>query len=162
VGLEFVSQSFTCRVAFSGWAAIPVWVEANAWFHFCNYRSAFAADPSIRNDSVQSLLSRLHNSVSASFDPITKSRWLSLKKNGVLVSFQPSISRTFFVRKFVQSQTLSREKTFVRKMQAKNVDEIDARCLFHQYFLSSFFMQKCLCSFFLVTAWLYIFLSKKY
>ncbi len=33
----------------------------------------------------------------------------------------------FFVKKFVHSQTLSREKTFVPKMPQKNIDEIDTR-----------------------------------
>ncbi len=31
----------------------------------------------------------------------------------------------FFVRKFVQSQTITRKKAFVQKRSAKNVDEID-------------------------------------
>jgi len=35
----------------------------------------------------------------------------------------------FFVRKFVQSLTLSREKTFVWIRQAQNVDEIDTLLL---------------------------------
>jgi len=33
--------------------------------------------------------------------------------------------RAFFVRKFFQTQTLSREKSFVPKIRAKNADEID-------------------------------------
>jgi len=41
--------------------------------------------------------------------------------------FHQRFSLMFFVRKFVQTQTLSREKTFVQKICAKNVDEIDYR-----------------------------------
>jgi len=45
---------------------------------------------------------------------------------------QVSISSAFytlvFVRKSVQRQTLSREKTFARKICAINVDEIDHSC----------------------------------
>ncbi len=41
----------------------------------------------------------------------------------------PSISSTLnariFVRKFVQSQNVTRKKTFVRKMRTFNVNEID-------------------------------------
>jgi hypothetical protein len=44
-------------------------------------------------------------------------------------------SFTFFVRKFVQSQTLSKEKTFVQKMRAYNVDEIDNRKLKVQWYI---------------------------
>jgi len=39
--------------------------------------------------------------------------------------FHQHFTRAFFVQKFVQSQTLSREKIFVQKMHVQNVDEID-------------------------------------
>jgi len=46
--------------------------------------------------------------------------------------WQVSISSMFFplvflYESFFQTQTLSREKTFVQKIRAKNVDEIDFR-----------------------------------
>jgi len=41
--------------------------------------------------------------------------------------FHQRFTRAFFVQKFVQSQTLSREKTFVCKICAFNVDKIDLR-----------------------------------
>jgi len=41
--------------------------------------------------------------------------------------FHQRFSLMFFVRKFVQTQTLSREKDFIQKMRAKNVDKIDNR-----------------------------------
>ncbi len=34
----------------------------------------------------------------------------------------------FFVQKFVQSQNITRKKSFVQKTRSKNVDEIDGRC----------------------------------
>jgi len=42
--------------------------------------------------------------------------------------FHQRFLRAFFVRKFVQSQNVTRKKTFVRKIRAFNVDEIDSRC----------------------------------
>ncbi len=44
--------------------------------------------------------------------------------------FHQRFTRAFFVRKFIQSQTLSRVKTFMQKMPAQNVDEIDNRWFF--------------------------------
>jgi hypothetical protein len=41
------------------------------------------------------------------------------------VNFINILRARFFVRKFVQSPTLSREKTFIRKICVFNVDEID-------------------------------------
>jgi hypothetical protein len=49
---------------------------------------------------------------------------------------------TFFVPKFVQSQIVTRKKAFVRKMLAKNVDEIDSWGQFHQQFTRIFFMRR--------------------
>jgi hypothetical protein len=40
--------------------------------------------------------------------------------------FHQHFLHAFLVQKFVQSQTQSSEKTFVRKTCAKNVDEIDS------------------------------------
>ncbi len=41
--------------------------------------------------------------------------------------FHQCFTRAFFVPKFVQNQTLSREKTFVHKICSFNVDKIDLR-----------------------------------
>jgi len=38
-------------------------------------------------------------------------------------------------------------KNFVQKMHAKNVDEIDTRCQFHQHLMSIFLYERVLCSF---------------
>jgi len=50
--------------------------------------------------------------------------------------------RTYFVQKVVQSQTLRREKTFVRKIFAFSVDEIDHRLSFSSTFYSRVFCAK--------------------
>jgi len=50
--------------------------------------------------------------------------------------FHHRFSRAFFVRLI---QNVTRKKTFVQKMRAKNVGEIDPLCQFHHYFTSSFF-----------------------
>ncbi len=42
--------------------------------------------------------------------------------------FHQHYTREFFVRKFIQSQNVSRKLAFVRKIHAFNVDEIDYRC----------------------------------
>jgi len=63
--------------------------------------------------------------------------------------FDQCFTLAFFVQKFVQSQTLSREKTFVRKICAFNVDEIDHRSQIRQHFICSFFQTKVLCAAFL-------------
>jgi hypothetical protein len=39
--------------------------------------------------------------------------------------FHQRFTRVFFVRKFVQSQNVTRKKAFVRKICAFHVDEID-------------------------------------
>jgi len=56
--------------------------------------------------------------------------------------FHQHFTRAFFVRKFVQCQTLSKEKTFVPKMGEYNVDEIDNWSRFHQYFMRSFYVRR--------------------
>jgi hypothetical protein len=51
-----------------------------------------------------------------------------MKKFGGIDSrcqFHQRFTRSFFVRKFVQSQNVTRKKAFVRKIWAFNVDEID-------------------------------------
>jgi len=59
-----------------------------------------------------------------------------------LCQFHQHFTRAFFVRKFVQCQTLSKEKTFVPKMGEYNVDEIDNWSRFHQYFMRSFYVRR--------------------
>ncbi len=57
----------------------------------------------------------------------------------MLMKFTPAINfinafcARFFVQKFVQTQSPSREKTFKQKNCAKNVDEIDTCSQFHQF-----------------------------
>jgi len=45
--------------------------------------------------------------------------------------FHQRFTRSFFVRKFVQSQNVSWKKAFIRKIRAFNIDEIDYR--FHYW-----------------------------
>jgi len=52
--------------------------------------------------------------------PIRLVKWTSA------VNFIDIKHTNFFVRKFVQSQNVTRKKTFIRKTHAFNVDEIDA------------------------------------
>jgi len=40
--------------------------------------------------------------------------------------FHQSFKRAFFIQKFVQSQNVTRKKTFVWKRREKNIDEIDS------------------------------------
>jgi len=49
---------------------------------------------------------------------------LIFKQEAAGCQFHQCFMRAFFVQKFVQSQTLNREKTFVQKL---HVDEIDNR-----------------------------------
>ena len=48
----------------------------------------------------------------------------------------------FSFRKFVQSQNVTRKKTFVRKMRVFNVDEIDTWAQFHQCPTYSFYAHR--------------------
>ncbi len=41
--------------------------------------------------------------------------------------FHQRFTHAFFVRKFIQSQNVTRKKAFVRKIRAFNIDEIDNR-----------------------------------
>jgi len=62
----------------------------------------------------------------------------------------------FFVRKFVQSQNVTRKKTFVQKMCTFNVDEIDTGMIFF-FNLASIEAKKsklvCTNLYLLVTKW---------
>ncbi len=57
------------------------------------------------------------------------------------VNFINIFTNQFFVQKFVQSQNVTRKKTFVQKTRAFIIDEIDGRCQFHQHYVRAFFIQ---------------------
>jgi hypothetical protein len=59
---------------------------------------------------------------------------------------QVSILSTFyarvFVRKFIQSQDITRKKAFIHKICTFNGDEIDHTCQFHQHFTRRFYAHR--------------------